>query len=1000
MTHISPSNQTLLRKQPHDVELSLSIWQPTIVFQCRVNNSAIAKNARAIAYDTVSLGSYTVVEAGMTLWVGTQPGLDDVGKVRIRSITSSTITVAENSDILWADNQYLTVINQREMWPVYPRMIQDESNPTTVLWYKDYDVAYTNENSILGSFICMGGNRAGDLRNGSHQEYFSASGTVNVAGSAISSYYWEFGGASPASGTTHTPGMVTWDTPGDYIVSLKTTAANGGTDTSYRYVKIEDTPTVTSWEFGRPPTGSRADGESTCEIIVYELPDDVTIRPQTIVTIYSKERRGDTTSNFNGNVFFTGYVRDGSIEYNYDLHSVSFELVSIVGLMKESENFGVSLEYVATPTDWYEIAFATLKPAIYHYLKYHSTVLSLADFEFVGTDRNIQYFDIARETLYGGLSNLLKNTLFMEVVSDRHGKIWSEVMAKAIDDAPTTFPSFMEIQKHDWVGEPNIKINHTKPLSYIELNGIKFSTTGSVSTPLIGCAPGTAPGTEGKAKRQPGLALSSQEHLNTLCGNIYTNENYKLPQLSMSMRGAWTHLDIAPQEAYKMNILAEDTVTGVDVSGSYFADTISWEYDHKDSYLFPNVTWKAITQNDLVGDTIEVPPAPTTPPISNPSPTPPELPLPLPEPEINFSIRICYVLTNYDRVLACGNILDGKDQVWVDITPSDDVSYSIPQAFTGVDWLGGSLYMLSDDHKTIYRCYATPVGESFIFTNMSKWLVHTDFPYGGANPDNNTLSLGINQMTGEMCVVSSNTGMGNTQGIWVGTVDGLTYIGEHVMTLNTKSIITIGNGVILISHMRSTTNSQFEKSTDGGANWEVRDNTTLWYGDFRSLSWHFRPNPLGNHVIHGSVIDFSAAGYSENLCETSDEIGANGINAIASELNAQKIVTVFNEKRKISLDAGQTWDEEVTADPSTGRKLQYVWAGYDDNGNDLWLLLTYSGNQISYPGSNDTIYASTDDCQTYLDIAPNLKQALIDGGQGVDIFGNSVEKPTRMWVVI
>jgi hypothetical protein len=48
-----------------------------------------------------------------------------------------------------------------EINPVYQRIIQDPSDPMQTLWYKYSDVAYSNQNSVLGSFICMGGHYAG-----------------------------------------------------------------------------------------------------------------------------------------------------------------------------------------------------------------------------------------------------------------------------------------------------------------------------------------------------------------------------------------------------------------------------------------------------------------------------------------------------------------------------------------------------------------------------------------------------------------------------------------------------------------------------------------------------------------------------------------------------------------------------------------------------------------------------------------------------------------------
>src|SRR5512137_1890349 len=98
---LSTSELETLRTRPTSTKLDLFIFQPRAVLNCLVNNSFIAKGARDIAFDTVSSGSYLAVEAGMTLLVGSSDGASDLGRIRIKSITSSTITVSENSNILW-----------------------------------------------------------------------------------------------------------------------------------------------------------------------------------------------------------------------------------------------------------------------------------------------------------------------------------------------------------------------------------------------------------------------------------------------------------------------------------------------------------------------------------------------------------------------------------------------------------------------------------------------------------------------------------------------------------------------------------------------------------------------------------------------------------------------------------------------------------------------------------------------------------------------------------
>ena len=128
MSYTTPTQQALLRSRPHRTALNLSIFRPTTALACQVNDGSIARNARTITYNNVTEGSYLSVESGMTLMVGSAPGLDDYGRVRVRSATSGVITIAENSYIDWKDDLYLTVLRYWEVWPVYPRIISDPAN--------------------------------------------------------------------------------------------------------------------------------------------------------------------------------------------------------------------------------------------------------------------------------------------------------------------------------------------------------------------------------------------------------------------------------------------------------------------------------------------------------------------------------------------------------------------------------------------------------------------------------------------------------------------------------------------------------------------------------------------------------------------------------------------------------------------------------------------------------------------------------------------------------
>ena len=91
-------------------------------------------------------------------------------------------------------------------------------------------------------------------------------------------------------------------------------------------------------------------------------------------------------------------------------------------MMKQIEAFAIGVNSSASPTDeptinenipssWAVVKDMDCRRAIYHYLRWHSTVLMTNDFEFSGTDQNIEYFDANRESLYAAIQTLMNGTL-------------------------------------------------------------------------------------------------------------------------------------------------------------------------------------------------------------------------------------------------------------------------------------------------------------------------------------------------------------------------------------------------------------------------------------------------------------------------------------------------------------------------------------------------------------------------------------------------------------
>lgn len=629
MTVISSGDQTLVRSLTQRTQLYLSIYQPDTVLACQVNNLSAAKGDRTITYDNVTSGSHTNVKAGMTLMVGSSAGLDDLGRIRVRSADATTITVAENSHINWSDDLYLTVIDFFEINAVYPRITQ---NATDVDFFKDYDIAYTDQNSTLGSLIWMGGHYAGFTED---DVYYSASGTIHVGGDTLS-YHWDFDGGSPATATGQEPGYVSYSTPGHYTTTLTVSGTStGAVDTSYRHVSIYDRledgsqNPILNWEFEQL-SGDRNKGGYTAKIIVRESGmDDSIVQAGSLVVIfadtwYQKQRQfiGGNSKN-RGSILFAGYILKGSIEYDYAASTISFDVGSPTEIMKQAEGFSISVEDSTDPagvaannsnypSGWVLLKNMDIKTALYHYLRWHTTVLNCTDIRWVGTDRPIQYFDSDRTSIYDAMKTLIFGTLWGNVVSDRQGAVYLETPIWSSAES-SNFNTNMPLSSQDFLFAVSIEDEQNERVSFGEYGGIAWSSavTGTYDA-FLTAVPGTAPGYRGGVDRSQGLALYSQDQLNILAGDSFAQKNVRYPAIVTPMAGSYFNMDIAPQEFIPITVDSNDNNRGVSFQAkNFFVKNISYDIRAGVDVLNSTITFEEIQSDGFAGDTIPVPPVPT-----------------------------------------------------------------------------------------------------------------------------------------------------------------------------------------------------------------------------------------------------------------------------------------------------------------------------------------------------------------------------------------------------
>lgn len=629
MSNLTSAEKSLLGSRPHNTKLWLSVYEPTTIFSAQLNNASAAKNDRFLPFDNEGSYSYSDIEYGMTMLVGTASGGDDKGKVRVRSSSATGIIVAENSYIDWQDDDYMTVLDFHEIQAVFPRIISDPNDATKTIWYKDYDIEYTNQNDVLGAFINMGSHVAGFLDDGSFKVYYTATGTSHLIPGTSLTYYWLFSGSATPN-TNLSPGWITYTSPGHYVTKLIVSGSNGSSDVSYRYISVYDRPDegsntpVLNWQLTKL-SGGRDSGGYTANIRLLGNYDADKIKEGNLLVIFSDDWYAGTKQSIGGNgvnrqnIVLVGYIMNGSITYNWKDKYIDFEVASPIGLMKVCKGFSISLEDhpdpvgTATadpgnyPSAWALIPNMNVEKAIYHYLRYHSTVLQCTDFQFLGTDQKIQYFDADRESLYNVIDTGIRGILIGKAVCDRQGKIWAEtdpyIETKTTND--------FVIKDEDWINEPSIDISNINTTSFIEIGGIYYTGVTGSSIPYLAGAPGESPSYQGDIERIQGLALSSQAHLNTIAGNLYAYRNREYQKITFSMAGNYGLFDIAPLERFYLNVPAKFNPKGTAITGYFYVNGITWNYNAEKETFYPNIDFDQI-ETGTMADAMEIPPVPDT----------------------------------------------------------------------------------------------------------------------------------------------------------------------------------------------------------------------------------------------------------------------------------------------------------------------------------------------------------------------------------------------------
>jgi len=649
MTVLTAGQLTQLRSHPHASKFYLACHVPRIMCYCRVNDAGAARGDRVITYDNASWqanpdgGNYVPLDVptGSTLYVGSAQGLGDYGRVRIKTMGATTITVARNEHIDWADDLYLTVANVVEPWAIYPRMELAADGESIDFW-EDYTYAYTSEQQYYNPIPIMGPPAVGFLSGGACTIYFDGSASYGLNGASVLFYSWEFPGAAPNTSLVATPGNVTWNTAGAYMVRLMITDDNARSAVAYRWVQIYDSPTTGVHPYTEfDVDGLQGDIESGSWRATFTVRGTnlgpTYFRDNAQVALFADGTAGGSSMPIPGNhpnrsnLLFVGWIVGETIVKNPLTNEVSFEAAGICERMKALDSFPRTLTAAAVPTSWFEAQNLSLDLSLATLLRWRSTILEITDVHLLlDSAKAILTADFAHGSLYDQCQ-LMMDRVKGKIASDKQSCIYCRVDPNVLPTGAerNALDTIFSLADTDWHGEIEWDKRVLDEVSRIDLAGFYYDELGydpDVNDhPLLSLAPGETPLYEGTMERVDGLILEGQAQANQLSGDILAWVNNEYPRIGLHMAGMWTPIDIIPFEWVDWTFAASYTKREIAwTNARLIPRSVTINVDMEKGTAFVDVDLEKETDGDD-GITPDYPP--TEPPDDVPDPPePPPVP--------------------------------------------------------------------------------------------------------------------------------------------------------------------------------------------------------------------------------------------------------------------------------------------------------------------------------------------------------------------------------------
>lgn len=604
-----------------------AILQPRTIYTARVNQTfSTTDGILAITFDGGS-GTLANVLADMTLLVGSTAGAWDLGICRIRSTDATHFYINETSDIEWADNLYLTVVEDFSLWAKHVLI----SGGVT---YMDGSVAYSDQHAAPDPTPIMGSNRVLRLTGASVSTQFSWGDSYVIGGlSTISAYATSAPTAASVTGPTTATPTVTFDAAGWHPIYLTVTAANSKTYLGVRWVYVMDPddppPSVT---FVSPPRQDVETGGWEFGIRMTHDADLDTVRDHALVIVFSEDHFGDTQSDIgpvagSENVEVTGWIAKESIVWNPEQGSVTFTVYTAQYFFSQIPAFPDGVEFVTgTPAGWTEFQNLTVEQGLWHFLHWRTTATRVMDVFLTGDTKYTREVS----SLASNLWEQLREMGWLQIYARAGCNAWNQLVIKVhpqlVPAASRTWPTVMTITKPDWQGEIDFD-RITKPeVAVVSLSGVAVNESG-LGSAYFSLSPGHAYPHYGAIDVQDRILVASQADANQKAGLYRGWRNNPYPEIPIPLKANIRLIDCFLQSQCAIVLATGDTPRGNAYSGNLLPTSVTIVTDPRTGRTSREVTFEAETFEDLAVDgdipgsraDVTFPPIPSLPPLPSPA---------------------------------------------------------------------------------------------------------------------------------------------------------------------------------------------------------------------------------------------------------------------------------------------------------------------------------------------------------------------------------------------